>query len=35
MPTKSYSGQTSGSPQETIDGTDTILTFTASGTLDG
>jgi hypothetical protein len=31
MPTASYSGTTTGSPTVATDGTDTILTFTASG----
>jgi len=31
VPTAEYSGTTSGSPTVTTDGTDTILTFTASG----
>ena len=31
MPTARYSGTTTGSPTVTTDGTDTILTFTASG----
>jgi hypothetical protein len=31
MPTANYSGTTTGSPTVTTDGTDTILTFTASG----
>ena len=32
MPTSGYSGTTSGSPTVTTSGTDTILTFTSSGT---
>jgi hypothetical protein len=35
MPTASYSGTTSGSPTVTTDGTDTILTFTGSGSYTG
>ena len=35
MPTASYSGTTTGSPTEGTDGTDTILTFTGSGTYTG
>jgi len=35
MATASYSGTTSGSPTVTTDGTDTILTFTGSGTYTG
>jgi len=31
MATSDYSGTTSGSPTVTTDGTDTILTFNASG----
>jgi hypothetical protein len=31
MPTAYYTGTTSGSPTVTTDGSDTILTFTASG----
>jgi hypothetical protein len=31
VPTSSYSGTTTGSPTVTTDGTDTILTYTASG----
>ena len=32
MPTANYSGTTTGSPTVTTDGTDTILTYTSSGT---
>ena len=32
MPTANYSGKTTGSPGVTTDGTDTILTYTSSGT---
>lgn len=32
MPTANYSGTTTGSPTVTTDGTDTVLTFTGSGT---
>jgi hypothetical protein len=32
MPTSSYSGTTSGSPTITTNGSDTILTYTSSGT---
>ena len=32
MPTVKYSGTTTGSPTVTTDGTDTILTYTSSGT---
>ena len=32
MPTAKYSGTTTGSPTVTTDGTDTILTYTSSGT---
>ena len=32
MPTQSYSGTTTGSPTVTTDGSDTILTYTGSGT---
>jgi len=32
MPTASYTGTTTGSPTVTTDGTDTILTYTSSGT---
>ena len=32
MPTANYSGTTTGSPTVTVDGTDTVLTFTGSGT---
>ena len=32
MNTSDYSGSTTGSPTVTTDGTDTILTFTGSGT---
>jgi hypothetical protein len=35
MPTANYSGTTTGSPTVGTDGTDTILTFTASGTYTG
>jgi hypothetical protein len=35
MPTSGYSGRSTGSPTVTTDGTDTILTFTGSGTYDG
>ena len=35
MPTAKYSGTTTGSPTVTTDGTDTILTFTSSGTYVG
>jgi hypothetical protein len=35
MPTASYSTTTSGSPTVTTDGTDTILTFTGSGSYTG
>jgi hypothetical protein len=35
MATADYSGTTSGSPTVTTDGTDTILTFTASGSYTG
>ena len=31
MPTANYSGTTTGSPTVSTDGTDTILTFTGSG----
>jgi hypothetical protein len=31
MPTKSYSGTTTGSPTVTTSGTDTIVKFTGSG----
>jgi hypothetical protein len=31
MPTADYSGTTTGSPTVTTDGTDTILTYTSSG----
>jgi hypothetical protein len=31
VPTADYSGTTTGSPTVTTDGTDTIMTFTASG----
>ena len=32
MPTSRYSGTTTGTPTVTTDGTDTILTYTSSGT---
>ena len=32
MPTANYSGTTTGNPIVTTDGTDTILTYTSSGT---
>jgi hypothetical protein len=32
MPTANYSGTTTGSPTVTTDGSDTILTYTSSGT---
>jgi hypothetical protein len=32
MTTSNYTGTTTGSPTVTTDGTDTILTFTQSGT---
>jgi len=32
MPTSRYSGTTTGSPTVTTNGTDTILTYTGSGT---
>jgi hypothetical protein len=35
MPTASYSGTTTGSPTVDTDGTDTILTFTSSGSYTG
>jgi hypothetical protein len=35
MPLASFSGGTTGSPTEATDGTDKVLTFTASGTLSG
>jgi hypothetical protein len=35
MPAKSFSKQTTGSPQQSTDGTDTVLIYTASGTLAG
>jgi hypothetical protein len=35
MPTVNYSGTTTGSPTVTIDGTDTILVFNASGSYTG
>jgi hypothetical protein len=35
MPTAKYSGTTTGSPTVTTDGTDTILTYTSSGTYVG
>jgi hypothetical protein len=35
MPTDNYSSTTTGSPTVTTDGTDTILTFTASGSYTG
>jgi len=35
MPTASYSGTTTGSPTVTTDGSDTILTFTSSGSYTG
>jgi hypothetical protein len=35
MPTASYSGTTTGSPTVTTDGTDTIVTFTGSGSITG
>jgi len=35
MPTASYSGTTTGSPTVTTSGSDTILTYTASGTYTG
>jgi hypothetical protein len=35
MPTANYTGTTSGSPTVTTDGSDTILTFTASGSYTG
>jgi hypothetical protein len=31
MPTANYTGTTTGSPSVTTDGSDTILTFTSSG----
>jgi hypothetical protein len=35
MPTKSYSGITTGSPTVSTTGTDTVLIFTGSGTYSG
>ena len=35
MPTSGYSGFTTGSPNVTTDGTDTILEYTGSGTYVG
>jgi hypothetical protein len=35
LPTASYSGATTGSPTVTTSGTDTILTFTGTGTITG
>jgi hypothetical protein len=35
IPTAKYSGTTTGSPTVTTDGTDTILTFNASGSYTG
>ena len=35
MATANYSGSTTGSPTVTVDGTDTVLTYTASGTYTG
>jgi len=35
MPTESYSGVTTGNPTVTTDGSDTILTYTGSGTYTG
>jgi hypothetical protein len=32
MPTSSYSGTTTGSPSVSTNGSDTILTYTSSGT---
>jgi hypothetical protein len=33
IPTGSYSGQTTGSPTVTVNGSNTIVQFTATGTL--
>jgi hypothetical protein len=35
MPTLNYTGTTTGSPTVQTDGSDTILTFTGSGTYTG
>ena len=35
IPTDGYSGTTTGSPTVTTDGSDTILTYTGSGTYTG
>jgi hypothetical protein len=35
MPTASYSGTTTGSPTVTTNGSNTILTYTGSGTYTG
>jgi hypothetical protein len=35
MPTANYTSQTTGSPQVTTSGTDTIIKFTGSGSITG